>query len=325
MSGSAKLKKLLTKFPLFKDFSSNEFESLLPYCRTIELKADELLFEPGQASYSIYILEKGEIDIAKDRDDRNQAAKYIHGELINTMDIFSSNVHQYYGISQKDSRVLVFPASKDKELAFKMEHPSIKAKIMMGLMETISTRIRETNNRVQERNPMVEQLQEQLYRDSLTGVKNDLYLKDYLEQLDDTKFPMALYISKPDNFKELNDRLGHEAGDRAIQIMARSMDHRDDELGFVARFKGNAMAFVYLNCNRSEAKAHAKYIQSAQESIEYHPATDAPRLKFSVGYTYFTVKDRYHREEINYTHQLPIDSRLEGGHKITHREPKCHE
>lgn len=325
MGNSGKFKKQLLSLPLFRNLGPKEVSEILPFCETREIPPKGFLFKPGQDSYALFYIEKGSIDISKDKDDHQQAAKYICGKIFNIMDIFSENKQVFFGIAQEQSKIISFPGNEKQMKDFAREKPHLKAKIMKGLMESISTRIRETNQIIQQKNPMIEQLTEQLYCDSLTGVKNDIYLRDFLEQLTESQFPMALYISKPDNFKSLNDSLGHEAGDRAIVTMARTMDQKEKELGFIARYMGNAMAFVLPHCSPKEAMQRAELIQKELEGITFQEDQDVISLQFSVGYCYFKTKKGYHREEINHTHQLPLEARKMGGRKILNREPLQHD
>ena len=76
-----------------------------------------------------------------------------------------------------------------------------------------------------ERKEAEDQLAHQALHDSLTGLANRTLIMDRAEQMlvrakRDHEPVAALFIDL-DNFKEINDTLGHEAGDKVLQIVAK--------------------------------------------------------------------------------------------------------
>ena len=66
-----------------------------------------------------------------------------------------------------------------------------------------------------------------VFEDELTGLYNRRFLHGYLEQRvrweDADDFPLSLLIIDVDYFKQVNDTLGHDAGDQAIRWVAREL------------------------------------------------------------------------------------------------------
>ena len=90
----------------------------------------------------------------------------------------------------------------------------------------------------------------QALHDPVTGLANRLALMDRLSQalvsLDRTCNRLALFFIDLDNFKMINDSLGHEAGDRVLVEVGRRLSRICRQGDTVARFGGDE--FVML-CN----------------------------------------------------------------------------
>lgn len=99
-----------------------------------------------------------------------------------------------------------------------------------------------------ERHQLLHQLTQQALYDSLTGLANRNLLTDRLQQActrsgrDGQLF--ALIFVDLDNFKTINDRLGHQSGDQVLQIVAQRLRKVLRRSDTVARFGGDE--FVVL-------------------------------------------------------------------------------
>ena len=61
-------------------------------------------------------------------------------------------------------------------------------------------------------------------RDALTGLSSRTAMMTALRQRMDAGADVALAMLDVDHFKEINDRYGHEAGDRLLQVLARLLE-----------------------------------------------------------------------------------------------------
>ncbi len=76
---------------------------------------------------------------------------------------------------------------------------------------------------VSERERLQSELREQIATDELTGLPNRRGLRDPLQQAIDGGEPFALFFMDVDRFKQVNDSLGHEAGDSLLREVARRL------------------------------------------------------------------------------------------------------
>src|SRR5690606_2547814 len=105
----------------------------------------------------------------------------------------------------------------------------------------------------------MEELREQAAKsefDPLTGVLNrrgfDGRVARWLEIVREHGLPCILGYVDLDDFKQINDRLGHATGDAALVMMSRLLLGAVTGRGMVARLGGDEFAFLYVPKRASE-------------------------------------------------------------------------
>ena len=148
---------------------------------------------------------------------------------------------------------------------------------------------------------------------------NQNYITEKIRELiEKQKQPFAVLISKPDNFKDLNDTYGHYAGDRAIRIMAREMRNFIGDDDHFARFKGNAMALLLPGTDEEKAYKKAEEIQTFLNQLDLSELTGANPFHFtaSIGISLYPNDGADAEDLVNRTHELPLVGRKQGGNRI---------
>lgn len=112
---------------------------------------------------------------------------------------------------------------------------------------------------VSERKAMVERLKSMAEHDGLTGLYNRSYFQDevarVVERVKRTgETNCALLYIDLDNFKYVNDTLGHAAGDRLLVEVSRMLKRRVRKSDLIARFGGDEFC-VLLYDTRSDTAA----------------------------------------------------------------------
>jgi diguanylate cyclase (GGDEF)-like protein len=127
-------------------------------------------------------------------------------------------------------------------------------------------------------------LAHQALHDALTGLPNRVLLGDRLQQAilttEREKHGLALLVMDLDRFKEVNDTLGHHAGDRLLQEVARRLRGALRASDTVARLGGDEFAVV-LPGSSDASDAAVKLIQALEAPFELEGHTLA--LGASVG------------------------------------------
>jgi diguanylate cyclase (GGDEF)-like protein len=112
-------------------------------------------------------------------------------------------------------------------------------------------------------------LEYQALHDSLTSLPNRALL---LERLSRALYharehgePLALFIMDLDRFKEVNDTLGHQVGDRLLQQVGRRLESVMRSSDTVARLGGDEFAVLLPGADRAQSQAVCRRILAVME------------------------------------------------------------
>lgn len=124
-------------------------------------------------------------------------------------------------------------------------------------------------------------------RDALTGLYNRRYILERFVQ-EESKCrrsgqPLACALVDADDFKAVNDRFGHAAGDAALRIIAENLKKGVREYDIPGRFGGEEFIILFPGVRAAEARIACDRIRSAIEGAPRPPGLESARLTVSVG------------------------------------------
>ena len=108
-------------------------------------------------------------------------------------------------------------------------------------------------------------LHHKAHHDTLTGLPNRLFLNDRLEQVikksGDTNKEFALFFIDIDKFKDINDSLGHQVGDKVLKEFSRRIKFKIRAEDTLARISGDEFTIIMENIRSEEdVSSLANYI-----------------------------------------------------------------
>ena len=116
------------------------------------------------------------------------------------------------------------------------------------------------------------QMQQQALTDALTGVYNrrsfEMQLDRELQMAVRQNQPLALVMLDLDNFKQLNDSAGHDAGDNALRRLAACFRQELRAVDTAARFGGDEFVLILPQAYMDGAVIVAERLRTAIEKIE---------------------------------------------------------
>ncbi|MFO7731254.1 MAG: GGDEF domain-containing protein [Spirochaetia bacterium] len=318
--------QIVRQAELFSELSAEDILVIAEHSVIRHYKSGDAVFLQGDPGRTLYIVETGQVIVRKtDAEDRSKViARYVKGNLFGELDLFTSADRGASAVADEETWVLEFPRRGKDFFKFLEERPSVSARILHRILVETAGRVRRVNALVKENSPLVQELQKQVYRDTLTGLYNQVHLTEKLREMAEKSnsskgaVSFALTITKPDNFKALNDAYGHDAGDLAIKIMAGKLRDFIGEDERVARYKGNAMAVIFLGVGRDEAWERARNIREFMNRLDVSRAAGGNefRVTASVGVCMFPGFGGTVEEMLFKTHELPLVGRSRGGNKI---------
>lgn len=101
---------------------------------------------------------------------------------------------------------------------------------------------------VMERDQAQKRIRELAYTDELTRLASRAHFYQHIEQLiksyESDKLSFALLYIDLDNFKDVNDSLGHDVGDLMLQMIAKRLQGACREIDFIARLSGDEFCIL---------------------------------------------------------------------------------
>lgn len=166
------------------------------------------------------------------------------------------------------------------------------------LLERIS-RLEEEKRKLEEQNRKLQEnvaeLNVDLMHDSRTGLKAKSYLEERLEDIISSfKNPenkerkegfknLSLLFCDIDNFKKINDTLGHLVGDEVLKKVSEIINENIRVVDIVCRWGGDEIVVALLGANEEEAIKIAEKIRLAVEDGTKDKETKDIGVTMSIG------------------------------------------
>jgi diguanylate cyclase (GGDEF)-like protein/excisionase family DNA binding protein len=99
--------------------------------------------------------------------------------------------------------------------------------------------------------------------DDLTGLLNHGTFQDWLDRTVEDREPFSLIMLDLDDFKAVNDALGHQAGDRLLADIAAAIVAAGRETDHVFRYGGDEFALILAGTDATSAIAVAERVRAA--------------------------------------------------------------
>ncbi len=137
-------------------------------------------------------------------------------------------------------------------------------------IEQANQKLQGQNEELQRANEVLEQLS---ITDGLTKLHNHRFFQDHLtreiKRVSRTHEPLAILVIDIDDFKRLNDRQGHKAGDELLVGIARILNESSRENDFVARYGGEEFVVLAPVTDMTGAVALAEKVRSSVEEASF--------------------------------------------------------
>lgn len=118
--------------------------------------------------------------------------------------------------------------------------------------------------------------------DALTGIINRGAFDRLRQFLKNKQIPLALLIVDVDKFKMVNDRYGHETGDRVLKKVAKMLEESFRSSDYTARIGGDEFAVILTEVEEDKKEVIQEKIKRINDALT-NPENDMPKTSISVG------------------------------------------
>jgi diguanylate cyclase len=174
---------------------------------------------------------------------------------------------------------------------------TIQASAQRSHEELITTRkqAHEAEERVKKLEEELEEVSEKMHEDQLTGALNrrgmDEAMDREITRADRQQTPVSLALLDIDNFKQLNDTLGHQAGDQALVHLTNVIKEALRPTDAVARYGGEEFIIIMSETALEEAMATVTRLQRELTKKFFLHNNERKLITFSAGVALRTVNE----------------------------------
>ncbi len=165
----------------------------------------------------------------------------------------------------------------------------------------------------------LEELQKIAFVDPLTSVGTRRFGEDMLRsRLDESRrygWTFGILCVDLDLFKEINDRYGHDAGDEALALVARTLVANVRSFDFVARWGGDEFLVIVTNLSPEHLHALAEKLRSLVAASTL-PSAAGLQLTVSIGATFSRSSDSF-KSLLKRADQLLYQGKAAGRNRVS--------
>jgi diguanylate cyclase (GGDEF)-like protein/PAS domain S-box-containing protein len=141
----------------------------------------------------------------------------------------------------------------------------------------------------------IDELQQQAFFDPLTGLANrrymELTLQSRLEEMARYGWRFGVLFLDVDHFKRINDQYGHETGDAALKMVAKTIAHCSRSFDTVGRWGGEEFVAIVVGVDESDMLATAERYRQVIAHSALNVESEAVRMTVSIGATLAALGD----------------------------------
>ena len=127
-------------------------------------------------------------------------------------------------------------------------------------------------------------------RDFLTGVYNRRFfysdVEEYVHVAEETNEPYAFAMIDVDYFKKINDKYGHDGGDKILKSIAKILNDNTKGSDIVARFGGEEFCVVLKKINKEEAVKFFVNLRAKVAENEVTIKKEKVKVTISIGVSF---------------------------------------
>lgn len=312
--------ELLRRVDIFSHLKEYELDVIAGYSEFVRFAKNSPVFLQNTPSEAVYAVDSGRVGIISVEGEEDAViAQIVEGESFGELDFFGRTAHSASAFAEADSLILRFPSAGHTADEIFARHSFIFARMLYTLQGTISERIWNVHRLLQDKTGWIFDLHKQLLCDRMTGLYNQIYLKeDFVNLLPEIGKSVALLMIKPDNFKPINDGYGHAAGDQALSLMAIFLQSELSAGDIGVRYHGDEYAAILIDTCREKAVERADAIRASFAEIDLSGIigpTDF-RILVSVGISVYPDDASSSAELVSSAHKKMYAARDSGGDRV---------
>jgi diguanylate cyclase len=162
-------------------------------------------------------------------------------------------------------------------------------------LEALASKIKVMEDEAAKNRTVLEKQRHKALHDPLTELPNREYYNERAhyeyQRWQRYSRPLTLAVFDIDHFKKINDGHGHQAGDRVLKVIGRSVAKRLREVDFFCRFGGEEFVALMPETSLADAMPVLDTIRAAIANAAFNYKEQPIAITLSIGVTEFKTDD----------------------------------
>ncbi|MBT6579501.1 MAG: GGDEF domain-containing protein [Cellvibrionales bacterium] len=167
--------------------------------------------------------------------------------------------------------------------------------LMAQQLLEMTTRVESMDGDVQEASDKLQKQRDKLLRDTLTDLPNreayNIRVQQEYDRWQRYGRPLVLAVADVDFFKRTNEEFGHEAGDRMLKIIGKTMLQQLRKTDFIARFSGAQFTILLPETSLQAGQQALEKLRIAVQACPLRFAKKPLTITISLGATLLAEGD----------------------------------
>ena len=163
-------------------------------------------------------------------------------------------------------------------------------------------------------------LEKEVNIDTLTKAFSRRYgknnINEYFEQYKLTGDRPSIMMVDIDDFKQINDKYGHNVGDVVLKEIVRTINHIIRSSDQLIRWGGDEFVGIFPGLREEHIAEFGEKILDSISSLEIPAGNEIIKTSISVGFSYFNETDTDYKDVIKRADEALYKSKAEGKNKV---------
>lgn len=265
--------EILGKLAFFKDFSEEDIRILGGHFVSKEYSSGTTVIGSGEVSRELFIVMQGRVECMLQlpmKVDRKLVV-FSQGEFFGEISFFGNKTHLASYVATE--KTILASMSEEAISGLIEQSPQLATKFISRLLEQAIQRLRQSSRFLSEVVEWGETASRRVITDELTGVYNRAFLEDAFENFfeisKNNNKPLSLFMIDIDNFREINESFGQDAGDRVLLEIVRLIRGLISSHGIIARYGGDEFCILLPEADLRQALEIAEQIRNAVMKLDF--------------------------------------------------------
>ncbi|MBU0934525.1 MAG: GGDEF domain-containing protein [Spirochaetes bacterium] len=285
MKNSQIILQALQSCDLFSGIGEAQLKGIVDLMHLANFAAGDIIFTQGQPGTAMYIVKSGHIvSMARDSDgNEREVYEFGPGRFFGEMSIIDNAPRSATCEALEDAELVVLDAIDFYRIVWEHAHIGVQ---MLGRMASIMAGwLDEASWFLQDIVRWGETARKRAVIDEVSGLFNRRFLEESMRSRlsrQSERLPLcSLLMLDIDNFHEINERFGSEAGDAVIASVGAAYSRLVPEICVAARLAGDEFAFFLPGVAAGPAVEFGELIcrESQQLFLEFRPGPDAAPVR----------------------------------------------